>query len=365
MKYFEVKVGELKSFVNSSEFQKMSHLPISSPRAFSQSLNPNASPGDIALIYSLNEQGCLAGYIGILPAKTYSPLPAQVFFNSCWWVDPKLGKDAGMKLFYKMLQIANGRIVFFELSHRTESILRNLNGMSFPAKIIGFQGYTRINLSVLIKGRSMAFLTPLIRLADWFLNLPIRLYYYSMYRPQENTSEIILEKIDFPESDIWQWANNLHSGGVKFRNIEELRWITQNPWIINPDKDIQSEASRYRFSLIAREWKQYWLKITFDGSPIGLCYLTKRDGLLRVPYAWFDSKENRLIGKILQQFLLKEKATSLLCFNPALVDAIKAAGGFFIFRRQRVKIMAWPETMKDIMHLGYSIQDGDGDAVFT
>lgn len=367
MRYFEVKVGDLKSFVNSAEFHRMNEIPISTVRAISQALNPNADLGDIALIYALNEQDQLVGYIGILPSIMYTPVPEKIFFNSCWWVHPKLGRDVGMKLFYRMLQITHGKIVFFELSRHTESILRHINGMSFSQEIIGFQGFTRINLSgwIPIRFKFLSFLRPLTRFTDWLFNLPVRLYYHAFHSYKANASKFIFEKIDIPDGELWSWVNQLEKPGIKFRATQEFQWIKQNPWIISLDKDINGESNRYKFSVAAKDWKQDWLKVVSDGNPIGLFFLSKRDGLLRVPYAWFSSGNNKIIGQAFQQFLVEEKASSMICFNPALVNAMNSAGGFFLFRRQRHKVMAWPEAMNTFMQKGYAIQDGDGDAVFT
>jgi hypothetical protein len=51
MKFVEIKVGELKSFVGSDSFHQMTELPISTLRVHSQSLNPIADPTEISNLF--------------------------------------------------------------------------------------------------------------------------------------------------------------------------------------------------------------------------------------------------------------------------------------------------------------------------
>ena len=164
MKFTEIKVKDLVSFVDSPEFKQMNNLPISSLRARSQSINPAADANDTALIYAENDESLIIGYIGVLPARAYTSSSVKIYFISCWWVNPETGRSAAMKLFYRMLELTERKVFFFHLPEKMAAILKAMDAFTFPAPNAGFKGFFKLDIEewVLKKNPNLKFIKPIL-----------------------------------------------------------------------------------------------------------------------------------------------------------------------------------------------------------
>ncbi len=370
MELVEVKVGELRAFAQSEYFRQMRQIPVSSPRAYSQYLNPSASGSDVALVYALTGDGALAGYIGILPASiiTGNQAAHKIYFNSCWWVHPKLGKTSGMKLFYRMLQLTGGKMVFFELTTRTENILRTLEGMVFPPTQHGMKAY--LGISFLLKASGILPVNwpvqTLFHSIGSVVNLPFQLRNRRRLSMEKKYMDISVEFIGFPDEPLWQWTRQFNQSMAVFRGYEELRWVSENPWMIEGQSPYSGERKKYSFSLMAHHWRNLWVKVNLGSRMTGLLCFTSRDGNYRIPYAWFAKDDSETMGLAILEVLIRGKALSVTCFNPLVVNALKARGSeIFLHTKPLSRTMAWTAEMDSLLKKGFEMQDGDGDAVFT
>lgn len=370
MKLVEVKVGELITFTQSELFSQMKQIPVSSPRAYSQYLNPSASASDVALVYALSGDNTLAGYIGILPASviTGGHDSQKIYFNSCWWVHPVWGKTIGMKLFYRMLQLTGNRMMFFELTPRTENILRAMEGMVFPPSLSGMKAYLGIPLPVSLL-RILPVNRPvhgMLHAAVSVVNFPLHMRNRRRLSRMKISAALSIEYIGFPDESLWQWTRQFNRAKAVFRGYEEMRWVSENPWMIEAQSPYKRELKKYFFSLITTRWSQFWVRVSLNGRMAGLFCITSREGNYRIPYAWFSKDDSDTMGLAITEILVRGKALSVTCFNLQVVNALKKAGGkFFLHTKPLSKVMAWTAETNSLLKEGFEIQDGDGDAVFT
>lgn len=370
MKLVEVKVGELIAFTQSELFRQMKQIPVSSPRAYSQYLNPSASDSDVALVYALSGDNTLAGYIGILPASviTGDHDSHKIYFNSCWWVHPIWGKPIGIKLFYRMLQLTGNRMIFFELTSRTENILRTMEGLVFPPSLSGIKAYLGIPLPLRVL-RVMPANRPVHLMLQTVLslvNFPLHARNRRRLSRSKENANLSIEYIGFPDKSLWQWTRQFNRSKAVFRGYDEMRWVSENPWIIEARSPYKREQKKYFFSLLTLRWSHFWVKASVNGRMAGLFCFTSREGNYRIPYAWFSKDDSGTMGLAITEVLVRTKALSVTCFNPMVVNAlIESDDKFFLRTKPLSKVMAWTAETDSLLKEGFEIQDGDGDAVFT
>jgi hypothetical protein len=367
MKFVEIKVCELESFVGSDSFRQMTELPISTLRAHSQSLNPSADQNDTALIYAMNKQNMVVGYIGILPARAYSTEISKIYFITCWWVDPEAGRGVGMKLFFRMLELTQRKVFFFHLPEKMAAILKAMDNYTFPPVINGFKGFIRLDMKnwLIHRNPRLTFLKSLLLISDAVLNFPVALHLLvskiQLKKLLGSTSEIIL----MPGEKELKFITEINKGKTIFRGIEELKWVMTNPWLSTASASQKKEAGKYRFSLLVKEWQQYWVKFSEGDIIKGIAYLTIRDGVASIPYSWFNSKDYAEISKGIAAEFIRMKVSAIQIYNPQLVKGFNEISNLFMHKRLLKRIIAWPAEMDSLMEKEYMLQDGDGDAVFT
>jgi hypothetical protein len=84
-----VRVHELQSYLDTYDNLPSSIVPMGKMRARSQSLNPCASPDDVALVVARQEGVCV-GYAGLLPGKLACPSGiSKVSWSSTFYVNPR------------------------------------------------------------------------------------------------------------------------------------------------------------------------------------------------------------------------------------------------------------------------------------
>ena len=367
MKFVELKVHELQAFVNTDDFRQMPELPISTLRAHSQSLNPSADLNDTALIFALNEQNLVVGYIGILPARAYSNDISKIYFISCWWAHPEAGRGVAMKLFFRMLELTERRVFFFHLPEKMGAILKTMGGFSFPEVRSGIKGFLRLDFQSWLSNRNprLSFLKPLSIIADLVINLPVSLHLAFRKIQLDESTGFYAELVEYPGMAELKYISEIINGSTIFRSIEELNWVIAQPWISNDSSIYNNEAGRYRFSLLAKKWQQHWIRVSNGNEIKGMIYLTIRDGVASLPYVWFKNEDYAELAKSLIVLLIQMKVRAILSYNPSLLKGFNEIKNIFLHQRQLQKIIAWPNEMNELMKKDYILHDGDGDAVFT
>ncbi|MDG1475950.1 MAG: hypothetical protein P8Q14_02275, partial [Vicingaceae bacterium] len=246
----EITIGELLDFIASDFYKNSPIIPISPQRAISQHNNPNSKSTDVALILALDKSENIIGYIGILPGKINSNA-TPYFWNSCWWVDPEKGKLAAMPLFYKMLQLSNKKMVFFELTETTKSIVEKFK---FKTEVVpGFKGFLLFNFAQILSKRNSFFKTikPLLSFADWFLNCFVSI---KLSKFKKDTS-IKYKRIDTVDNESEKFINQFSKNQLIPINKSELNWVIKYPWIkTQPTTEDKQIAERYFFSLISKSF---------------------------------------------------------------------------------------------------------------
>lgn len=365
MQIAEIKVADLPDFVKSELWQQLTTKPITVLRAISQYQNPRADPNDIALIFA-HENNELIGLAGLLPEFINGQPGKKASSNTCWWVHPEKGKQLAFPLFMKAFAVCGQRMYMTDCTPHTLSILKKTNWFDIPDIAPGIRGFLKFNLYDLIPAKfpSTRKLKPFLKLADQTFNFLIVPYKKLLWSRVMRT----LPKAEYLYSldhELHTFIEDHSQNEFIRRTGKDLEWILKFPWIIGSNSDQTKTPVEYPFSHIVGSFEQYFVKITSSNQTIGLLLISVKDGLMKVPYAYFDEKYARNMLKVIYQQALLKNAVTLTVFNPVLVNMMDSVVHPFIFRKKIKRLVAISKKLFDDYQKYPLIQDGDGDIVFT
>ena len=362
MQFKEIKIADLKEFLNSELYLHSKNIPITKQRALSQFANPRADKDAIALFIAINNDNKIIGFIGALPEKIPN-ISAKLTWNSCWWIDPNNGKQVALPLFLKFLKNWNNLVMFRDLTDKTEQIIFRLNRFKKVKKLTGYKYFLRLKTAEILINRNKNFnyIKPVLQFVDFIFNKGFSLKNKSFLRPKNILfTANKIDKID-EESEKFILQNNKNE--LFKRSKKELNWILKQPWICS--KSHKKPNQFYYFSDVSAVFKNYVYKIYSDKTLVAVLFLTNNNGLVKVPYAYFLNGKESVVLAFLYQFLLQEKATSFFVINPKLQTAIEQNENPFWYKKVIQKDFVVSKKLAALLPEKFTFQDGEGDFVFT
>ena len=367
MYFRQVKIGELDDFIKNGGYRSYNILPITPERAESQALNPDADDDDTALVIALNETNEIVGYIGIMPGLIKPDSPEKIYWNSCWWTDPKKGSGSAMALFFQMLKLTGRKMIFAELSDATAVILRNLPGFILRPPVEGLTGYIKPDIEGFLKRRKIKnFITRSMGSVTGHFSSLLRQPAISLWRrklERENlTHHVEMEEMD-EEADVY--IKKHQDQQLTIKTARHFNWIKKFPWLVDDaGKEEKKLAEKYYFSWIVSGWTTRFYKIYAENVLVAVLILTNREGNCKLPYIYYNREYTRFIAEEIYRILFEQKAKSISLFHEDIINHMMEFPNPFLYTRKIKKQMAWTEETclaeEDVI-----LQDGDGDAVFT
>ncbi|MCS3529731.1 GNAT family N-acetyltransferase [Chryseobacterium sp. JUb7] len=349
---------QLEEFVSSGDFKKHDFLPISEHRAKSQIKNPKADDDQPLLILAYDDDQ-LAGYLGCLPdnfnidGKTFS-----YAWLSTLYVSHKFrGKRIAQSLLNRAFEEYNGNIAITEFTPEAESLYNKIGVFKYIQPKNGKRFYFRTELATIIplkKPKTKSF-QPLFSVGDRLLNAFVSLKNSLIKKPDFKFE--ILSAVD-PESSIF--ISQFHTN----RTGEEIKWIMQNPWILEG----QIKEKKYLFSSFSESFRYFWIKVFDAKNNMTSCaLLLERDGYVKIPY-FFSASDSDQFTDFLSYFIVKHKVKVLVSYQAELNKKLENSHHFpKIHQRNMERRYMFHEQM--LQHLpddfDPKFQDGDGDCAMT
>ena len=363
MEYKRVKVCELINFINSEGFSLCKTIPITRNRAISQFNNPHASPNDIALIIAYKGSN-IVGYIGILPASlTIAGINKKVYSNTGWWVDPKHGKSAAMHLFYEMLELYGNSMFFADLTPHTCLILESTGLFNMPKPSIGITGYLKSPLSAVLPKKNKIFqlVKGLLKFSDIVIDVFLFAYYRLQSKSIKLNSEISVSQINELDEQTQRFIATISANTFSFRSSEEFNWIGSYPWLYDKKNGWFNEPDKYYFSSNVECFCNYYFNVFRNNELIAFIHITSRDGNFKLPYFYCYPENSNVLWPVIYSVLKKKKAISFTTWHSEVINPKFR----FFMKRKIVKQEAFSKLLLDAVSTHFSLQDGDGDMVFT
>ncbi len=363
MRYQEITIKELASFVKSNVYLNSKNIPITQQRALSQIKNPRASKEDVALIIAIDKQNEIVGFIGALPEKIPAKPKLKIAWNSCWWIDRKNGQKAAIPLFLKFLKAYDQNVLFRDLTPKTEEILMRFNKFEKIKKLKGFRYFLFLNSKEIITKRNRIFIifSPILQVTDKITNTFL---FYKNKKHLTKKSDLKAVKINAIDKEAANFIKEHQKKELFKRGEKELNWILKNPWILK--KTLKKDVQFYYFSDTSRKFKNDIYKLyNLENNLIAVLFFNNNDGLVKIPFIYFNADYLEEIKNFIFTYLLQEKANSLLIFNPLLNKALQDSNHPFWYIKPLNKDFVVSKKLKPLLPKEYDFQDGEGDFVFA
>jgi len=361
MKLRVVSVGALNDFVKEPAFATLADLPIVPIRALSQANNPHADDDDPALIIAYDDGQVLA-FLGCLPDRLNASDSEKICWNSGWWAHPEKGNVAVMPVFYKGLQLWEGKMLFDALPERSKEILKRMGHFSFRS-IDGVLGYGRSKFHKIIPERKpgLSIFKNIFYLLDQGLNIPIKMRISWWRKNNKLSSDIQVERLNEIDQKTAIFIKTHASKDLVDRNEKHLNWPIRFPWLSF------DEVYRkwYYFSTHAARFENILLSVKEKNNIIGFVWLSYRDGTIKTPYCFVSKGKERIIAKVIYQELTKFPFEAFICYQTNILQALENISFPFSYKKKIKKDFGWSKLLDHHFTQEVYIQDGDGDGVFT
>lgn len=352
----EIQVNGLSDFVASEYFQQLAEIPVTPHRARSLAANPRTKGDDPALLLALDENEKLLGYWGFLSDYAGGDSAKKTYWNSGWRMLPGAA-HAAMPLLYKALQLCKGNILFSDLTPHTREILA-ATGKVTVVERQGQRWYFKSCLAEIIpaKKTSLRFMKPLFAVADAMINLFIG------SKKQDLPEGMTIEECKPGESDK-TFIDSYSINSLSFRNTIELKWMVENPWVINTADDKSEIRNRYYFTSSAKDFRVRYFRIMQNSETIAIALINYRNGHITLPFYLCKPEQNKPAAVALAHIIAGTRPVSFTSFNQQYLSSglsLKA-----LYKKSITRYFAWGSNVpfSDISSL--FIQDGDGDCGMT
>lgn len=361
MEVREVKIKELIFFVESETFKKLDPKPITFLRAVSQAANPDANPGQTALIYVANGNELL-GFAGLLPRKINRE-DVEVFSNTCWWVHPEKGKGLAIPLILRVIEKSGNHLYLAESTVQLKSILEKTGKFEFSEPISGMRGFMRFYLADLFKTRfpELSWLSFIFRAFDIILNTilyPIRIYFKMKF----SGDKLDIEHVDKIDQETENFINENNQNDFIRKSVEAFTWFLEFPWV----QVLKTENQvRYPFTHLVKRYSLEYFILKKEKEIKAFVAISHRDNLARIPYLYFEPEYETEVFKTIVSIILEKKYNSMVVFHPGFVKFLNSGKMPFYKRKNEVKFTGVTKELHPYYKKHSYIQDGDGDVVFT
>lgn len=365
MKFREIRIGELDELVATRWYRNQVVIPITPSRAISQAINPYAHPNDVGLILATGNEDALVGFVGILPARLYVSPTERFYYNTCWWVNPETGKRASMPLFYRMLEITGERLVLADMTPYTQQIVEATGRFRVQEPSEGIYMWFKGGLGISLC-RKAGYKRWVKHLAAPFDHVVNGFRYFSISRWKNSTKDEALNVLpaSLNDPDIIQFIDHCCAENLITRRTSDLAWVLRMPWLIT-GRGKRVPVPYYPFSWRVLSFEQNIVKFQRENELLGVSVVTFRDGIAKVPYLYCLPGKEEEIAESLLFWLLHQPIHGLITWNNYLLEAIQKTA-FPVLRKKVVfKRTAYSNVLAKFLRNRFTLQDGDGDAVFT
>ena len=267
-----------------------------------------------------------------------------------------------MPVFYKALQLWEGKMLFDALPERSHAVLERMGYFSFR-EMKGIHAFMRFKFHKIIPAR-LPILAPLENVfygLDTLLNLPVRMRLAFWKQRKKLPSDISINPIHEIDETTSQFIQGLGSNDLIKRKATTFNWIIQHPWL-SASKEY---TERYHFSSEAKQFQNILLQVFQSDNLIAFVWITNRNGTAKLPYCYVLSGKEKLIASVLNHQLIQLEVDTFIYFQANILEAFQKSQPPFLFQKQLTKVFGWSKKLDRYFEHQPYIQDGDGDSVFT
>ncbi len=348
-------------------------VAITPSRAAGQVSNPDAGDEDILLLYVKDNEGEIAGYAGILPGRLPGRPGLKIYWNTCWYADPRYGGQVSIPLLTEFLRITRRKVLFSDLAEKTVAILQHTGGF-VAGERTGVILRLRQSLHQRAGGRRGESVTDralrslagagLLRLTDMAMNRSRNRKLKKYSRPRKTGARA--ETFDFPSGEQVKFIREHSENQVTRPDAQQISWWMNSRWLTTKDSLNRSLDRRYHFSSFAGEFRYTWIEVNGVHDKCGIALLTFRDGTVKTPYLWYEKKCEMEFFSALFDFISNDvRNYVLITFQEAFAAFIREHAPAFLPKKTKKRYTAVSAEITRRTGENIVLQDGDGDYLFT
>jgi GNAT superfamily N-acetyltransferase len=353
---------ELEPHLESTFSNNPSLLPVSPLRLDSYLHNPRAQPSDRVLFEMWDERRLIA-YRTLLPDCFFdeSGNAHRFAWLSGNYVIPEYRRQG---ISTRLLQHAEasweGRLMYTNYAPVSKAVYDRTGQFRHLSMREGARYYLRSASADLLKER-MGNFTQVLKLGDRLAN---RLVERKLERFDQAPDETCtVSRISISDPSVRKLVENGSGGSLFRRDAEVFKWIVDHPWISEKKEPVLP----YHFSWSADHFENLHYKFELrDGKGSGFLWLVVHDRKMSAPYLFTD-REKILphMARVFIETMISRKIAYATVRHPALNEALGDYRKWFLSVRSMPQLIFVHKMLQEKIPKDFSVQDGDGDVVFT
>jgi hypothetical protein len=157
---------------------------------------------------------------------------------------------------------------------------------------------------------------------------------------------------------------HLHQKQSLFRREADVfNWVLNHPWIT----DRETAPLKYHFSYRSKCFKNLLFKYKHpETESVGLLWLIIHNNTLSAPYLFTGNDAIfSAMAETIAKTMIQSGSTHITIRHPELINALASLPKLFLHVRKMPQLIFAHKRVADLVPEQLSIQDGDGDVVFT
>ena len=355
-----IRLSELETFVKSPLYRSLDVKPISLKRALSYIHNPNGSPDDVVIYMFLEGEKLTAFRTLWAGSLTQDRQSLRFGWCSGSWVAPGCrGQGLSVRLLREAYADWHKRLMFTNYSPGGKSA--NLSsGLFTPLhNHHGIRAYFPWALPAILRKRGTS--GPMLQIARVVAGA-VGYVWKAVARllSVPDMEGYDFEILDAPDGECLEIADTFSETTFFGRGAAELEWIFRYPWMTT---DPAGRELQYPFSSFSDNFSLKVVKIRKNSVTSGFFIFSVRDGHLKSNHFYLSSRDFLAAANWIRAYCVKNQPDFVTVLNPGIAREIRKRWiPFFYVKGYGQAIYS---SFQAAPTVDRSVQDGDGDYIFT
>jgi len=298
---------------------------------------------------------------GLLPDWIAGDSSLTASSNSGWWAHPVKGRHLALPVFARAFKCCNQRMFLTDCNSGSRKILEKTGWFQFREPVAGMKVVFRFYLRQIAGHRyGTGIVSSLAGVADHVLNrwgIPL-IHIFRRGRTKTSLTVSLAPEID---SRLGRFIEDHHKTEFAARSAAELNWILQNKWLETGN----TPPVNYPFSHKVKRFEQMIPVVEREGKLAGLAIVNIREGHATVPCFYALPGEELSVWEALIGKLTEFKINTLTSYREEFTNFIRKGKIAFLLIRQVERHVAVSVDLLSLFRSHPTLQDGDGDCIFT
>jgi hypothetical protein len=264
-----------------------------------------------------------------------------------------------------MYTIQDGKIGVSQFTPSAKRVYNKSNYFNSLKNNEGYKFVYRSNLSIVLPLANKRFLEikNLLNFSDSFINIfiNIKLKIHSLI-VKKRINDISIEYINYIDDELEDYVNKKNSKHLSKKGNQFFSWLKNYNWVQEAPLIEIVKTEKYEFSMSAKKFNIYFIKILKQEKIIGFIILQRKDSLLKVLFAYYDDSE--AIANLLLLHIIKLQIKQVVCYDKNINNELLKLKGY-LYKRKKVKESIISKSFGNINFDDYVLNYGDGDCCFA